>query len=136
MDRSHLDNLLNSELADVPPWKFVATPKLAKILDIHPQTAANWRHRAKGPPPAPAEWFKGRPIQYRIGHVLSWAYEQAGIEKQPWEIYGEWLRDRMNFANWNDRNAVNRQTTLLMKYDTRHRPSVLRKAGRVALGIS
>lgn len=135
MDRSHLDNLLNSELADVPPWKFVATPRLTKILDIHPQTAANWRHRAKRPPPAPAEWFKGRPIQYRIGHLLSWAYEQAGIQKQPWEIYGEWLRDNMGFEAWRERDAIEQHVARLMKYDARYRPSDLRRAGRLALAL-
>ncbi|WP_313517300.1 hypothetical protein [Brevundimonas sp.] len=136
MDRSHLDNLLNSELADVPPWKFVATPKLTKILDIHPQTAANWRHRAKGPPPAPSEWFKGRPIRYRIGHVLSWAYEQAGIEKQPWEIYGEWLRDNMGFEAWQDREAVGMRVVTLMRTDRRFRPIDLRRVGAMALDLA
>lgn len=135
MDRSHLDNLLNSNLADVPPWKFVVTPKLTKILDIHPQTAANWRHRDKGPPPAPAAWFKGKAIQYRVGHVLSWAYAQAGIDKQPWEINGEWLRDNMGFEQWQDRAAVSLRVSTLMKIDRRYRPDKLRRAGVEALQL-
>lgn len=136
MDRSHLDNLLNSELTEVPPWKFVTTPKLTKILDIHPQTAANWRYRSKGPPPAPSEWFKGRSIQYRIGHVLSWAYEQAGIEKQPWEIYGEWLRDNLNFERWRDREAVATRVVTLMRTNRLYRPADLRRAGVAALELA
>lgn len=136
MDRSHLDNLMNSELADVPPWKFVTTPKLTKILDIHPQTAANWRHRSVGPPPAPAEWFRGRLVRYRIGHVFSWAYGQAGIEKQPWEIYGEWLRDNMGFERWHDRVAVTTRVGTLMRIDRRFRPHDLRRAGALALRLT
>lgn len=136
MDRSHLDNLLKSELATMPPWKFVATPRLTKILDIHPQTAANWRHRDKGPPPAPAEWFKGKAIQYRVGHVLSWAYEQAGTSKSPWEIWGEWLREYMGFEPWRDRAAVTTRVETLMKIDRHHRPEKLRRAGVEALGLN
>jgi len=135
MDRSNLQLILNSEVADIPPWKFITTKTLTSILDIHPQTAANWRHRSVGPAPSPAEWFKGRPTRYRIGHVLAWAYEQAGINKHPWEIYGEWLRDNLNFDRWQDREAVATRVVTLMRSDRRYRPSDLRRAGLSALEI-
>lgn len=135
MARSKLDLLLNSELADMPPWKFVTTKQLTNIIDIHPQTAANWRHRAVGPPPAPAEWFRGRAIRYRIEHLLSWAYEEAGRAKLPWEIAGEWLRDNMGFEPWQDREAVAARVQTLMRTHGQYRPADLRRAGKVALGL-
>ena len=135
MDRSNLDLLLNSDIADIPPWKFITTKKLTSVLDIHPQTAANWRHRSVGPAPAPAEWFKGRPTRYRVGHVLSWAYEQAGIAKLPWEVSGAWLRDNLGFERWQDREAVATRVVTLMRTDRRYRPSDLRRAGAAALQL-
>lgn len=135
MKQSTLDLLLNSEIADMPPWKFVTTKQLTNIIDVHPQTAANWRHRDVGPMPAPADWFKGRAIRYRIGHLLSWAYEEAGRAKLPSEIYGEWLRDYMGFEQWTDRVAVTARVEALMKTGGQFCPADLRRAGRTALGI-
>ena len=135
MEQSKLDLLLDSEIADMPPWKFVTTKQLTNIIDVHPQTAANWRHRAVGPPPAPAEWFKGRAIRYRIGHLLSWAYEEAGRAKLPWEIWGAWLRDHMGFEQWTDRAAVMARVDALMRTEGQFRPTDLRRAGKVALGL-
>jgi len=135
MDRSHLGNLLSSDLVTAPPWIFVPTSKVTKILGIHPQTAANWRHRAKGPPPAPAEWFRGRSVRYRVGHLFSWAYDEAGVEKQPWQIYGEWLRDNLGFERWQDRASVTTRVETLMRTNGRFRPTDLKRAGKIALGL-
>jgi hypothetical protein len=129
------ERLKNSDLANAPPWQFVSSPELAKALGVHLQTLSNWRMRGVGPAAAPGDWFKGRPIRYQIGQVMSWAYEEAGKAVEPWEFFGRWLRDQMGFLDFGNRSAVMPRVQMLMKLGREFRPQDLTATGRRELGL-
>jgi len=65
--------------------------------------------------------------------VWSWAYEQAGKDVPAIQIKGEWLRDHMQFAEWQDNDAIYRRTQLMMRVSQEYRPGDLTGAGRSGL---
>lgn len=124
------ERLKETDLMILPPWQFISSPDLAKALGVHLQTLSNWRLRGVGPAAAPADWFKGRAIRYPIGQVLSWAYEQAGKQAEPWEFNGRWLRDNLDFADFGNRAAVMDRVRVLMKLGREFRPQDITLKGR------
>jgi hypothetical protein len=128
-----LERLKVSTLSNQPPWLFVTSAELAKALGVHIQTLSNWRLRERGPTPAPSTWFKGRPARYNAAHVWAWASEEAGMPATPWRFSAAWLRDYMEFSDWQDRSAVQARVQMLMKLSKAFRPEALTREGREGL---
>lgn len=133
MRTEFLERLKASSLATQPPWLFVTSAELAKAFGVHIQTLSNWRLRERGPTPAPASWFRGRPARYNLGHVRAWAEAEAGHHIGPLAITAEWLRDHMEFPNWQDQSAVQARVQMLMKLSKAFRPEALTREGREGL---
>lgn len=133
MRTEFLERLKASSLATQPPWLFVTSAELAKALGVHIQTLSNWRLRERGPTPAPASWFRGRPARYNAAHVWAWASEEAGAHEAPWTFNAAWLRDNLDFANWTDRDAVQAHVQKLMNLAREFRPESLTREGRQGL---
>lgn len=133
MRTEYRERLQASNLAEMPPWLFVTSAELAKAIGVHIQTLSNWRLREKGPPAAPSSWFRGRPARYNLGHVKVWTEAEAGNLKQPLAVTAEWLRDHMEFPNWQDQSAVQARVQMLMKLSKAFRPEALTREGREGL---
>jgi len=136
MRPEYIVRLKASEFANRAPFQFITSAELCRALGIHRQTAANWRLRGVGPTAAPDAWFKGRSCRYRLADVWSWAYEQAGKNVPAVQINGEWLRDQMEFPDWQDNDAVYRRTQLMMRVSQEYRPGDLTGAGRSGLSLN
>lgn len=136
MGESYLERLKQSDLVKRPPWLWVTSRELATALRVHVQTLNNWRHRDRGPAPAPHTWFRGRTARYRLDTVLAWATEETGRYKPLHAFSGEWLRDNQGFAEWQDAEAVQRRVQLLMKVGRDYRPRELTRDGREALTLN
>lgn len=133
MRPEYMERLNASHVANMAPWLFITSAELARAIGVHLQTISNWRLRGKGPAPAPRGFFKGRPSRYMVGHVRAWAAEQAGEFIDPWTLNAAWLRDNMQFAKADDREAVQARVKLLMRLSRDFRPGDLTAAGRAGL---
>jgi len=133
MRKEYQERLKNSDLINMAPWLFVTSAQLAKALGVHIQTLSNWRLRGTGPAAAPSGFFKGRPSRYMVGHVMGWAAEQAGEFVAPWRFNAVWLRDNMQFAKADDREAVQARVKMLMRLSRDFRPGDLTALGRDGL---
>lgn len=129
MRTEYQERLNASKVADMAPWLFITSAEFAKAIGVHLQTVSNWRLRGKGPPAAPRGFFKGRPSRYMVGHVHAWAAEQAGVYVEPWKLNAAWLRDNMQFAKADDREAVQARVKMLMRLSRDFRPGDLTALG-------
>lgn len=136
MRTEYKERIQASGASDMPPWLYLTSAELAKVLGVHIQTLANWRLRGKGPPEAPRLWFKGRPARYHLGCVRVWAEAEAGNHAEFWRFNGEWLRDHMQFPDWQDKGAVYACVQKLMTLSKSFRPEALTKQGREDLMIA
>lgn len=135
MRTEFIERLKTSNLANQPPWLFITSAELAKALGVHIQTLSNWRLRGVGPTPAPSSWFRGRPARYNLGHVWTWASEEAGTTAAPWTFNAAWLRDHLQYADWFDPKSVQARVQVLMRLSKDFRPEALTRDGRAGLAL-
>jgi len=64
---------------------------------------------------------------------MGWAAEQAGEFVAPWRFNAVWLRDNMQFAKADDREAVQARVKMLMRLSRDFRPGDLTALGRDGL---
>lgn len=133
MRTEYLERLKASKYGETPPWLCITSAELAKAIGVHMQTLANWRLRDKDPLPLPQTFFKGRPHRYLLAFLKSWAEEEAGTHRPIWKIHAEWLRDHMDFKEWEDKDAVVNRVRMLQRLSKDYRPEALTRAGREVL---
>lgn len=73
-----------------PPWSYISSAELAKILGVHLQTISNWRLRGILPEPDSHPRLRGNKRYYRISKVMSWL---SGRDEE--EITMEWIKKYM-----------------------------------------
>lgn len=61
-----------SRYEKTPPWSYISSAELAKVLGVHLQTISNWRIRGILPEPDSHPRLRGNKRYYRISKVMNW----------------------------------------------------------------
>lgn len=77
-----------------PTWSVVSSAELAKIINVHLQTIANWRCRSILPPSVKHSRLNANKCYFRISEIRAWL-ENRTEEEIHWEWIQNWMPEQM-----------------------------------------
>jgi len=81
-----------------PPWSFVTSRELSRIVNVSLQTINNWKMRGILPEPSSHPKLKGNYNYYRISAIRSWL-ENRPEEDIQWEWVTKYLDNNPPYTN-------------------------------------